>query len=54
MKTYLINGKKYKVERVCADSSTELIDRLIYLLIEIQKQKANSSNEGDKHESKTS
>ena len=30
MKTYEINGKKYKVECVSADSKTQLIDSLLF------------------------
>ena len=54
LKTYEINGKKYKVERVSADSKTQLIDRLVYLLIDLQNERLNSSNQGEDNDTKTS
>ena len=39
--------KKYKVERVSADSKTQLIDRLVYLLIDLRNENLNSSNQGE-------
>ena len=54
MKTYEINGKKYKVERVSADSKTQLIDRLVYLLIDLRNERLNSSNQGEDNDTKTS
>ena len=52
MKTYEINGKKYKVERVSADSKTQLIDRLVYLLIDLRNERLNSSNQGARRKTK--
>lgn len=54
LKTYEINGKKYKVERVSADSKTQLIDRLVYLLIDLRNERLNSSNQGEDNDTKTS
>lgn len=54
MKTYEINGKKYKVKRVSADSKTQLIDRLVYLLIDLRNERLNSSNQGEDNDTKTS
>lgn len=54
MKTYEINEKKYKVERVSADSKTQLIDRLVYLLIDLRNERLNSSNQGEDNDTKTS
>ncbi len=52
LKTYEINGKKYKVERVSADSKTQLIDRLVYLLIDLRNERLNSSNQGEDNDTK--
>ena len=52
MKKYIINNKTYTVKRVSIDNSTlTILDRLIYLLMDINK---SSLVKGDKNDSTVS